>query len=142
VTAIAGDPFGTIETNYAGSVTFTSSDSDPNVVLPADYTFTSSDAGVVMFPDGATLFTEGDQTITATDTVTGIKGTATVTVVPSQAPSGTNGPAGAIASATVHPRAQAAPVWDAFVVGSGIADLNSAVTHRWHYFLDWSCELE
>jgi hypothetical protein len=36
---------------------------------------------MVVFPGGATLITEGDQTITATDTVDGTNtGTATVTV--------------------------------------------------------------
>jgi hypothetical protein len=62
-------------------MTFSSSDSDPAVVLPPDYTFTVADAGMVVFPGGATLITAGDQTITATDTVDGtITGTATVTV--------------------------------------------------------------
>jgi hypothetical protein len=80
ITVIAVDPCGNIDVNYQGTVHFTSSDSDPGVVLPADYPFQLSDAGMVTFPGGATLITAGNQTITATDTVSGIMGSATVTV--------------------------------------------------------------
>jgi hypothetical protein len=81
VTVTAVDPFGQVAVGYTGTVTFNSSDGDPAVVLPADYTFTAADAGTVVFPSGVTLITEGDQAITATDTVDGtITGTATVTV--------------------------------------------------------------
>jgi hypothetical protein len=66
--------------NYTGTIHFTTSDMDPGVVLPPDYTFQASDAGMVTFPGGVTLVTVGDQTLTATDTVSGITGTATVTV--------------------------------------------------------------
>jgi hypothetical protein len=90
-TATAGEPFdlavtavdlfGQVAIGYNGTVTFSSSDGDPAVVLPSDYTFTVADAGMVGFPGGVTLITEGDQTITATDTSDGtITGTATVTV--------------------------------------------------------------
>jgi hypothetical protein len=66
-------------------VTFSTTDSDPGVVLPADYTFTAGDAGVHTFTDTGlgeiTLVTPGDQTITVTDTADGtITGSATVTV--------------------------------------------------------------
>jgi hypothetical protein len=85
VTAV--DPFGQVAVGYTGTVTFTSSDTDSGVVLPVDYTFTSADAGMVTFPGGATLITDGHQTITATDTVDGtITGTATVTVTSGLAP--------------------------------------------------------
>jgi adhesin/invasin len=63
-------------------VTFSTSDTDPGIVLPADYTFTAADAGVHTFPGGATLITSGDQTVTTTDTVSGITGSVTVTVGP------------------------------------------------------------
>jgi len=66
--------------NYAGTATWTSSDTDSGVVLPADYTFQASDSGMHLFPAGVTLITLGDQTLTATDTVSGITGSATVTV--------------------------------------------------------------
>jgi hypothetical protein len=55
---------GSVDNNYTGTVHFTSS--DPQAVLPADYTFTADDAGVHSF--SATLTTAGAQSITATDT--------------------------------------------------------------------------
>jgi hypothetical protein len=48
---------------------------------PTDYTFTADDAGVHTFTGGATLVTPGDQTITATDTSSGIMRTVRITVV-------------------------------------------------------------
>jgi ELWxxDGT repeat protein len=65
VTALNAD--GTTDTNYTGTVHFTSS--DPQAVLPADYTFTTADAGVHTF-SGVVLKTAGTQSLTATDTVT------------------------------------------------------------------------
>jgi hypothetical protein len=61
-------------------VTWTSSDTDPRLLLPADYTFQPTDNGMVTFSGGVTLITLGNQSITATDTVSGITGTATVAV--------------------------------------------------------------
>jgi len=80
VTLAALDPFGNVDMNYAGTATWTSSDTDPGVLLPADYTFQASDSGMHIFPAGVALITVGDQTLTATDTVSGITGNATVTV--------------------------------------------------------------
>ncbi|HEX9729083.1 MAG TPA: hypothetical protein VGA37_11310, partial [Gemmatimonadales bacterium] len=56
-----------------------------------DYTFTGGDAGVHTFSGGVTLVTAGEQTVTATDDVTGtITGTqAEITVEPTIALSGT-----------------------------------------------------
>ncbi len=93
VTVYALDPYGNIDTNYQGTVTFSSSDTDPGVVLPADYTFTTADAGIHTFTDTGlgevTLITEGDQTLTVTDTVDAtITGTATITVTAGPAPAG------------------------------------------------------
>jgi hypothetical protein len=69
-------------TTYAGTVHFTSSDAA--AVLPADYTFTSADAGVHTFT--VTLKSAGSQTVTATDTVTSATtGNAAVTVSPAAA---------------------------------------------------------
>jgi hypothetical protein len=65
-TVRAKDAYGNIATGYTGTVTFTSS--DPQAVLPANYTFVSGDHGVHTF--SATLKTAGTQSITATDTVT------------------------------------------------------------------------
>jgi hypothetical protein len=55
---------GSVDDNYTGTVHFTSS--DPQAILPADYTFTAADAGMHTF--SATLTTAGAQSITATDT--------------------------------------------------------------------------
>jgi fibronectin-binding autotransporter adhesin len=95
VTITAQDPYGNTDTNYQGTVTFTTSDTDPGVVLPASYTFTAGDAGVHTFTDTGlgetTLITPGDQTLTATDTAGGIMGSATVTVTLAPAPPGGHG---------------------------------------------------
>ena len=80
VTLAAVDPFGNVDMSYAGTATWTSSDTDPGVVLPADYTFQASDSGMHIFPTGVTLLTVGDQTVTANDTSSGITGSVTVTV--------------------------------------------------------------
>jgi streptogramin lyase len=92
-TAVAGTPFdvivtaldlfGNTVTNYQGTVTFSSSDKDPRVVLPANYTFTvgnDGDNGVHTFPSEVTLITPGLQLVFATDTVSGAEGAAGVTV--------------------------------------------------------------
>jgi len=65
-TITAKDTLGNTATGYVGTITFTSS--DPKAILPANYTFTSADAGVHIF--SATLKTAGSQSITATDTAT------------------------------------------------------------------------
>jgi hypothetical protein len=71
ITITALDPYGNIDFNYTGTVKFTTTDKDPTVVLPLDYTFTSDDAGIHTFTDTgrgeSTLITVGDQTITVTD---------------------------------------------------------------------------
>ena len=86
VTVTALDPYGKIDTNYQGTATFSTTDADSGVVLPADYTFTTGDNGdngVHTFPHGITLITAGDQTLTFTDKASGLTGSATVTVGPS-----------------------------------------------------------
>jgi hypothetical protein len=93
VTVQAVDVFGQVAFGYRGTVTFSVTDPDPAVVLPADYTFTAADGGVHTFTDTGlgetTLITTGDQTVTATDLGSGITGTAPVTVTPAgQAPRG------------------------------------------------------
>jgi hypothetical protein len=82
LTVTAFDPYGNPAGNYQGTVTFSTSDTDPGIVLPADYTFTAADAGVHTFSGGVTLITSGDQTFTATDTASGMTRTVTVTVGP------------------------------------------------------------
>ena len=67
VTVTARDAYGNIATSYTGTVHFSSSDT--KAALPANYTFTASDAGVHTF--SATLKTAGTQSITGTDITTG-----------------------------------------------------------------------
>ena len=74
------DQYGNVATGYTGTVKFASS--DPKAALPANYKFTSTDAGIHTF--AATLNTVGIQSITATDSVTAtITGSTSVTVNPS-----------------------------------------------------------
>jgi hypothetical protein len=86
VTVSAVDIFGQVAVGYTGTVTFSTSDTDPGVVLPADYTFTAADGGVHTFTDTGlreiTLVTPGDQTLTVTDTTDDtINRNATITVM-------------------------------------------------------------
>src|SRR5262249_34117995 len=64
VVVSALDQFGNVATGYTGTIHFASS--DPQAVLPADYTFTAADAGRHTFT--ATLNTDGTQTLSVTDT--------------------------------------------------------------------------
>jgi hypothetical protein len=86
VTVTALDSSAQIDTNYQGTVSFSSSDTGSGVVLPADYTFTTGvggDNGVHTFPGGLTLVTVGVQTLTVTDRVSGgITGSVTISVGP------------------------------------------------------------
>lgn len=68
---------GNIAIGYTGTIRFTTSDpsTHPDKKLPLDYTFTPSDLGTRIFPNGVTLVTAGTQSVTATDlgnsTITG-----------------------------------------------------------------------
>ncbi|MGI8856897.1 MAG: beta strand repeat-containing protein [Thermomicrobiales bacterium] len=64
VTVTTLDTAGNVATNYTGAVHFTSS--DPQAVVPANYTFTNSDAGVHGFT--VTLKSAGAQSVTISDT--------------------------------------------------------------------------
>jgi hypothetical protein len=100
VTVTAVDPFGQVAVGYTGTVTFSTTDPDPGVVLPADYTFTADDGGVHVFSDTGlgetTLLTPGDQVLIVTDRGDGtIIGSATVTVDSggsAASPGGSSGP--------------------------------------------------
>jgi hypothetical protein len=81
ITVTALDAYGNVDVNYLGTVTFTTSDTDPGVVLPANYTFSGTDAGMVTFSGGGTLITPGSQTITVTDTNSGISGTTSILIM-------------------------------------------------------------
>jgi hypothetical protein len=85
------DRFGQAAVGYTGTVTFSTTDLDKGVVLPADYTFTPEEGGVHKFTDTGlgetTLITPGDQTVTATDTKgDSITGNAIVTVTSGDSP--------------------------------------------------------
>jgi outer membrane protein assembly factor BamB len=78
VTVTAKDPYGNTATGYTGTVHFTSTDTQ--ATLPANYVFTSTDAGTHVFI--LTLKTAATQSVTATDTVTAsIKGSQSGIVV-------------------------------------------------------------
>lgn len=74
VTVTARDQFDNIATSYAGIIHFTTtngnSPSSAAPSLPADYTFTASDAGIHIF-NGVVLYNKATSTISAADTVTG-----------------------------------------------------------------------
>jgi hypothetical protein len=79
VTVTAKDAFDNTITDYAGTVTFTSSDG--GATLPADYTFVGGDNGVHTFTNEVTLVTAGTQTVDVNDTVaTAATGSASVDV--------------------------------------------------------------
>src|SRR5262249_55206458 len=83
ITITALDASGNMDITYQGTVTFSTTDPDSGVVLPADYTFTTGDGGdngVHTFAGGVTLVTVGNQTLTASDKVNGTTGHVTVTV--------------------------------------------------------------
>jgi hypothetical protein len=99
VTLTAVDPFNQVAVGYTGTVTFSTSDTDPGVVLPADYAFRLGDGGVHTFTDTGlgetTLITPGDQMLNVMDTADNtITGSATVTVNagPGPAPHGQGPP--------------------------------------------------
>jgi hypothetical protein len=69
-TVTARDAYGNVATGYTGMVHFTST--DPQAVLPADYTFSAADQGVHTF--AATLRTAGSQGLAVADTAGGVAG--------------------------------------------------------------------
>lgn len=76
ITITAKDANDKIATGYGGTVHFTSSDS--KAVLPSDYTFQPSDAGVHTFAKEVTLETAGSHSITVADSgFSSIKGAQT-----------------------------------------------------------------
>jgi hypothetical protein len=82
LTVTAQDPYGNVATGYAGTVHFSSTDAQ--AALPADYTFTSADAGAHTFV--AALKTTGAQGLTAADITNGaIFGSGPIAVSPSSA---------------------------------------------------------
>jgi hypothetical protein len=88
VTVTVQDAFNNTVISYLGTVQFTSTDSDPGVMLPADYSFTTGDAGQHTFAAGVTLITLGNQTLTVDDPALGISADITVNVTAPAAPPG------------------------------------------------------
>jgi hypothetical protein len=77
VTVTAKDAFGNTASGYRGTVHFTTS--DPQATVVADYPFVAGDNGTHAFTNGVNFKTAGNQTLTATDTVTStITGTSAV----------------------------------------------------------------
>ena len=74
------DPFGQVALGCTGTVTFSTTDPDPGMILPPDYTFTAADQGTHTFSGGVTLVTPGDQSLTATDSAGGFNASALFTV--------------------------------------------------------------
>ena len=68
LTVTAYDPYGNVATGYTGTVTFSTSDGNPNAVMPADYNYTAADGGVHTWSGGVSLHSQGDQWIMVTDT--------------------------------------------------------------------------
>jgi hypothetical protein len=67
ITVTAVDALGNTLTNYTGTVHFSSTDPNPKVALPADYTFLAGDHGVHTFT-GVTLDTAGARILLVSDT--------------------------------------------------------------------------
>src|SRR5262249_41791110 len=66
LTVTAYDAYGNVAPGYTGTVHFSSSDGNPNVNLPDDYTFTAADGGRHTF-SGVSLHSHGQKSITAPD---------------------------------------------------------------------------
>ena len=84
ITVTALDSNNQVVTDYHGKVHLTSTDTQG--ILPADYTFTTGDAGVHRFADAITLKTAGSTTITIKDiATTSLTANFTINVTPSSA---------------------------------------------------------
>jgi hypothetical protein len=70
------DAFGNLAGDYTGTVQFTST--DPQAVLPANYTFTTADGGSHTF--SVTLQTAGNQTVSVADAAKGVAATTSTAV--------------------------------------------------------------
>lgn len=84
VTVRARDAFGNVDTSYAGTISFSSSDALAS--LPVPFTFGPADAGSKTFSGGVRFGTGGTQSLTAQDTTSGIMGTLAGIAVTEQVP--------------------------------------------------------
>jgi hypothetical protein len=80
----ARDRFGNRVRDYDGTVEFSSTDNNPQTILPSDYTFVPPDSGLHVFPLSVRLTRAGEQSVSASDisqpSVTGTQGG--ITVIP------------------------------------------------------------
>ncbi len=84
-TVTAQDAFGNTVSGYTGTIRFNTTDIGSGVTLPANYTFTTADAGVHVFSSTGThavkLVTAGSQTLSVADmAASGVTGNAAVRV--------------------------------------------------------------
>jgi hypothetical protein len=101
-TVTAVDMFGQTALGYTGTVVFSTMD-PAGTFNPTGYTFQASDMGTALFPLGATLNTAGSTwDVTATDTTSGITGSASVAVSAGLAPSPRPGGRGGSAAVPVQ----------------------------------------
>jgi hypothetical protein len=80
VIVIAQDAYGHTVTGYTGTITFSTDDPDPGVVLPPDYTFQFGDNGVAVFSGQTSLVTPGNVTLFVTDS-NGVTSSIIITVI-------------------------------------------------------------
>jgi hypothetical protein len=80
VTVQAVDVFGQVAFGYRGTVTFSVTDPDPAVMMPADYSFSADDQGTHRFTGEFTLIAPGIWTLTAADLTNGLSQDVMVTV--------------------------------------------------------------
>jgi hypothetical protein len=127
ITVQAADAFGNLAAGYQGTVTFSSTDNDPGVVLPPDYTFMASDNGVHVFTDGVILRTAGSLALTATDTMdSSIHGSTSNVVSPPVflVTTTLDGGPGSFRQAVLDADAMAGPVIIRFAIDMGIQTIN------------------
>jgi hypothetical protein len=124
VTVKAVDTFGQTAIGYSGTVTFSTSDTNPSDVLPASYPFTAADAGIHTFPRMTTLVMANSQTLAAADMPASITGSFAITVIPGAADHQLflQGPTDTAAGQTITPAVTMAVV-DQF--GNVLTDDNS-----------------
>ncbi len=100
-TVTAKDAFGNTASGYLGTVHFTSS--DPQALLPSNYSFLAADNGTHTFTNAVTLKTAGAENLIATDTITttitGTQNAISVTPAAANRLALTTQPAGATAGA-------------------------------------------
>jgi hypothetical protein len=86
MTVYAFDAYGNFASGYNGMVSFSSS--DPSAVIPPDHVFSRAEGGIASFPGEATLLSQGVQSITVQDKLGLLSDTASITVLPANAPPG------------------------------------------------------